>query len=128
MSLIFVVFSFWAYIVQLIEGADISCTKMIGKCSDEEDCASQCNNYVRGVRVLGWSCSFFEICTCTFDRPIVTKQPTCEVGMGLCGHDCDNGCCNLKCFAKYPDTGVGHCVQAVNKNLCICYYNRWPYS
>nr|XP_012573929.1 defensin-like protein 183 [Cicer arietinum] len=109
--------------VQLIE-VEGTCTKIIGQCS-ATDCGAHCNSFARGVRTLGWSCSFFNLCTCTFDQPPPgLTQPACEVGLGICTRECGQACCNAKCVSHFPHTGVGTCIDAFNMILCLCSYQR----
>ncbi|XP_045797710.1 defensin-like protein 183 [Trifolium pratense] len=109
--------------VQLIQ-VEGECTKVVGDCG-AANCASHCNSYARGARVLGSSCSFNNLCTCTFDRPPPgSEQPACDVGMGLCTRDCQDDCCNNKCVSRFTKTGHGSCVDAFNMILCLCSYNR----
>nr|XP_012573931.1 defensin-like protein 183 [Cicer arietinum] len=107
--------------VQLIEG---TCTKIVGRCS-AADCGTQCKSFAKGVRTVAWSCSFLNLCTCTFDQPPPGLiQPTCNVGLGLCTRDCGQACCNAKCVSYFFNTGVGICVDAFNMNICLCSYQR----
>ncbi|XP_017421515.1 putative defensin-like protein 179 [Vigna angularis] len=50
----------------------------------------------------------------------------CNGSQGLCNDNCDEGCCNSKCAAKYKD-GVGTCKLYVEGfNFCICKYACHP--
>ncbi|XP_058753155.1 defensin-like protein 183 [Vicia villosa] len=112
------------FAVQCIK-IDGECTKIMGTCG-KADCMPHCIKYARGVvRVLKASCSYFNLCTCTLDRP-PPREPTCTIVMGACTNDCNTECCNNKCQKSYPNTGSGACVDAweQNINLCLCSYNR----
>ncbi|KAK2450023.1 defensin protein [Trifolium repens] len=86
---------------------------------------SHCNSYARGVRVLGSSCSFHNLCTCIFYRPPPgSEQPACDVGMGICTRDCQDDCCNNKCVSRFRKTGQESCVDDFNMILCLCSYKR----
>ncbi|KAI5446008.1 defensin-like protein 183 [Lathyrus oleraceus] len=109
--------------VQLIE-VEGECTKIVGRCPVAE-CAIYCSRYAKGVHVREWSCDFFDLCTCNFDKPPPgSHQPACNIGIGLCSHECDESCCNAKCVGKYKDTGVGKCFADFGKVYCICSYRR----
>ncbi|KAI5446027.1 defensin-like protein 183 [Lathyrus oleraceus] len=111
------------FAVHLIQ-IDGQCTKLVGNCA-KSDCSAHCNSYAKGVRVLKASCSYLNLCTCTFDRPPPGEPtPTCVIGMGVCKDDCNDACCNQKCQKTYPKTGTGTCVYAWEMNLCLCSYNR----
>ncbi|XP_058753160.1 defensin-like protein 183 [Vicia villosa] len=109
------------FAVQCIE-IDGECTKIVGNCAKAE-CTAHCNSYARGVRVLKASCSYFNLCTCTFDRP-PPGETVCVIGMGVCTNDCNYECCNNKCQKSYPNTGRGTCVNAWEHDLCLCSYSR----
>ncbi|CAJ1975868.1 unnamed protein product [Sphenostylis stenocarpa] len=57
--------------------------------------------------------------------PPKKKEPVrkCRGGQGLCGFQCNDGCCNSKCAAKYKH-GVGFCeiYGPYNIYLCVCNY------
>lgn len=109
--------------MQLIE-VEGSCTKIVGRCS-AGDCATHCNTYANGARVLGTSCSYHNLCTCTFDRPPPgSQQPACDIGMGECTRDCYNDCCNQRCKNVYKKTGAGSCLDIFDMELCVCTYQR----
>jgi hypothetical protein len=105
-----------------VEGGG-ECTKIIGRC-DKANCATHCQSYAKGVAVLGSSCSFYNLCTCAFDRsPPGLDQPACEVGLGLCNAQCSDSCCNTNCVSKYKNRGgVGKCIFAFDKVFCLCTY------
>ncbi|XP_058753165.1 defensin-like protein 183 [Vicia villosa] len=121
-------FYFFTILVLFLAGQLIQvkgeCTKIVGRC-DAEDCSAHCNSYAKGVIVLGTSCSFLNLCTCTFDRPPPGEPtPTCVIGMGVCTNDCNYDCCNKMCQSRYPKTGSGTCILAFDQDLCMCSYNR----
>ncbi|KEH37434.1 Defensin fusion [Medicago truncatula] len=106
-----------------VEASGAECTKIIGRC-DKANCATHCQSYAKGVAVLGSSCSFYNLCTCAFDRsPPGLDQPACEVGLGLCNAQCSDSCCNTNCVRKYQNLGgVGKCIFAFDKVFCLCTY------
>ncbi|XP_058753185.1 defensin-like protein 183 [Vicia villosa] len=100
------------------------CTKIVGRCS-VADCSYDCSRYAKGVHAREWNCDFFGLCTCKFDKPPPgSQEPACNIGIGLCNHECDESCCNAKCVSKYKDTGVGKCFVDFGKEYCLCSYSR----
>ncbi|XP_003595004.3 defensin-like protein 183 [Medicago truncatula] len=122
-------FSFFAILVLVVAGQLIQvegeCTKIVGSCA-KEDCATHCQSYAKGVAVLGSSCSYYNLCTCTFDKPPpgLTPPGNCIIGMGICNGDCQDECCNKRCVSRYSKTGSGNCVDAFGMILCLCSYDR----
>lgn len=104
-----------------VEGA---CTRIVGSCS-QRSCREQCNSNREKSQVVEWNCNFYNLCTCTYDRPPVGRS--CILGLGLCTHDCGESCCNSKCKSKYTNTGTGVCVEDYDLHFCQCVYVRWVY-
>jgi hypothetical protein len=122
---IFFIFCFWfcPYIVQLIQASSL-CTKVVASCT-EVHCPTHCEKYARGAKVLKASCAFYNLCTCVMDRQPPGEIAPCDIGLGLCDSKCPYDCCNHQCKLKYPNTGLGGCVEAYNHNFCMCHYYRW---
>ncbi|RHN73424.1 hypothetical protein MtrunA17_Chr2g0298331 [Medicago truncatula] len=123
-------FNFFAILVLVVAGQLIQvegeCTIIVGSCA-KIDCATHCQAYGKGVAVLGSSCSFYNLCTCSYDQPPpALSSPTghCDIGMGICTDDCLSDCCNKKCVSRYSKTGAGVCVNAFHMLFCICNYLR----
>ena len=83
----------------------------MGKCGEAEDCTTRCNFYASGVHVLKASCSFLNLCTCTFDRPPPKlAAPPCLIGLGVCSNEHNYEWCQKECLSKYPKSGIGACA------------------
>jgi len=115
---------FSKYTVQLIQ-VEGNCTKILGSCADV-NCPYTCTRiYEKHARVLGSSCAFYNLCTCTLDKSPPNDTPKqCSIGLGLCNSTCNDDCCNAKCVKKYnsPD-GAGACLKIDGQNYCLCLYN-----
>ncbi|XP_058753161.1 putative defensin-like protein 179 [Vicia villosa] len=111
--------------VQIIEIECGECSQILGKCGEVEDCTTRCNSYASGVRVLKASCSFLNLCTCSFDRPPPKlAAPPCAIGLGVCTNEHNYEWCKKECQSKYPNSGFGNCVKEFDQNICVCvYYN-----
>ncbi|AES65266.1 Defensin fusion [Medicago truncatula] len=121
-------FAFLALVVAVqltqVEGV---CTNIVANCADEHvHCPSQCEAFGRGVKPIGSSCDFYNLCTCTYAHQVTGQFGVnqCEIGMGLCTDDCRNDCCYARCEIKYPKSGVGYCVQDYGLDYCSCTYRR----
>ncbi|CAI8589934.1 unnamed protein product [Vicia faba] len=112
------------FAVQFIQIDGDECTKIVGNC-EVADCTDQCNSFAEGrANVLKASCSFLNLCTCTFDRPppITIPTPTCDIGLGVCGNACNYDCCQEKCQSRYSKTSLGRCRKIFNRDICLCTY------
>ncbi|XP_004512205.1 defensin-like protein 183 [Cicer arietinum] len=95
------------------------CSKILPKCNTL-DCSSACVSVGKGYRVLGWSCEFFNFCTCFYNQ--APNPADCTFGLGICNDKCDESCCRSRCANKFIG-GYGDCIPTTGHNLCFCFYN-----
>lgn len=107
--------------LKVVEGG--VCTAVVGRC-DARDCDEHCKSFLGGKKkYYGWTCLIEELCTCFFEPGPPPGQPSCRVVLGLCSDQCDPNCCNSKC--ANAKRGTGNCIDAFDKELCMCSYNGW---
>ncbi|KAM6554065.1 hypothetical protein CsatB_014827 [Cannabis sativa] len=49
---------------------------------------------------------------------------TCTAGIGRCSQNCNEECCEVKCWTKFGNSGKGMCYNPGELgNVCLCSYD-----
>ncbi|KAA3471596.1 defensin-like protein 183 [Gossypium australe] len=127
---------FYIFAILLILNTSVNgaqCEKKIGNCNENSNSKCEASKNGNGIceklspNDIG-TCKCLYECDDNGNENSSGKNKKCNGGIGLCGEQCDESCCERNCAIKYPGPlgGSGFCMNIVGAPApyeCICYFN-----